>query len=325
MSTVQSASSLTSHFSSNDGSRSAQYHTSKVHSVAWNCDGKRLASGSFDRTVCIYNLERDRLSKNYIFRDHTNSVDQICWHPKHPDKLVSASLDKTVRFWDCRQLRNIAKIDTKGENINVCWSPNGRHIAVGNKDDVVTFIDTRTYKVQHEQAFKFEVNEISWNNENDLFFLTSGQGEIHIQSWPKLEQQLVLKAHPAMCISIEFDPTGRYFAVGSSDAMVSIWDATHLVCLKTISRLDWPARTLSFSHDGNMIASASEDLVIDISHVESGESIAEIKTEAPTFTVAFHPKQYLLAYACDDKDFSSNRDSGTVKVFGFPNSKENSH
>lgn len=35
-------------------------------------------------------------------------------------------------------------------------------------------------------------------------------------------------------------------------------------------RLDWPARTLSFSHDGKMLASASEDHFIDIAEVETG-------------------------------------------------------
>lgn len=44
-------------------SKSKEYlgHTSKVHSVGWSCDGKRLASGSFDKCVCIYTLDRDRL------------------------------------------------------------------------------------------------------------------------------------------------------------------------------------------------------------------------------------------------------------------------
>ena len=37
-----------------------------------------------------------------------------------------------------------------------------------------------------------------------------------------------------------------------------------------VSRLEWPVRTISFSHDGRMLASASEDLVIDIAEVESG-------------------------------------------------------
>lgn len=44
----------------------------------------------------------------------------------------------------------------------------------------------------------------------------------------------------------------------------------HILLYSNESRLDWPVRTLSFSHDGKMIASASEDLVIDIAHVETG-------------------------------------------------------
>ncbi len=40
---------------------------------------------------------------------------------------------------------------------------------------------------------------------------------------------------------------------------------------------------------------------IDIGHVESTEKVDEIKVDSPTFTVAWHPSLYLLAYACDDK------------------------
>lgn len=67
-----------------------------------------------------------------------------------------------------------------GENINICWSPDGQTIAVGNKDDVVTFIDAKTHRARGEEQFKFEVNEISWNNDNDMFFLTNGNGCINI-------------------------------------------------------------------------------------------------------------------------------------------------
>lgn len=67
-----------------------------------------------------------------------------------------------------------------GENINICWSPDGQTIAVGNKDDVVTFIDAKTHRSKAEEQFKFEVNEISWNNDNDMFFLTNGNGCINI-------------------------------------------------------------------------------------------------------------------------------------------------
>ena len=97
-----------------------------------------------------------------------------------------------------------------------------------------------------------------------------------------------------------------------------------MACLRTISRLEWPARTISFSHDGRLIASASEDLIIDISSSETGEKIAEISNQSPTFTVAFHPNRYLLAYACDDKDTREyNRDAGTIKLWGLHNNNIN--
>lgn len=70
-----------------------------------------------------------------------------------------------------------------GENINICWSPNGQTIAVGNKEDLVTFIDVKSQKAKMDQQFRFEVNEISWNISNDLFFLTNGQGCIHIMRY----------------------------------------------------------------------------------------------------------------------------------------------
>lgn len=87
----------------------------------------------------------------------------------------------------------------------------------------------------------------------------------------------------------------------------------------TLYRLEWPVRTLSFSHDGSMLASGSEDLLIDVSHVATGERIIGIPVDTPTFTVAWHPRIHLLAFACDDKDDSNNRDAGTVKLFGILN------
>ena len=145
----------------------------------------------------------------------------------------------------------------------------------------------------------------------------------------------------------------QYFAVGSADALVSLWDVNELACLRTLSRLDWPIRSVSFSYDGKLLASASEDLFIDIGHVETGkqekcktgqiakildiynyighktkviyidnlgEHIANVSCTSSTFTIAWHPKRYLLAYACDEKDkYDRDRSVGLLKVYGFPN------
>ena len=83
--------------------------------------------------------------------------------------------------------------------------------------------------------------------------------------------------------------------------------------MRTFSRLEWPVRTLSFNHDSQLLASASEDHFIDIAHIETGEQCACIKCDTSTFTIAWHPKYNILAYACDDN--TTDRDIGTVKLW----------
>lgn len=53
-------------------------------------------------------------SKDNTFRGHTDSVDQLCWHPSNCDLLVTASGDKTVRLWDARSRKPVATVATKG-------------------------------------------------------------------------------------------------------------------------------------------------------------------------------------------------------------------
>ncbi|CBY35356.1 unnamed protein product [Oikopleura dioica] len=291
-------------------------HSSKVHTVAWSCDGKRLASGSLDKTACVFTLEKDRLVKENSFKGHGDAVDQLVWHPSNPQLFATASGDKTMRVWDVRTAKAAATIQTKGENLNITWHPNGECIAVGNKDDLIQFIDTKTFKAKGEKQFKFEVNEISWNNAGTNFFLTTGTGALHVLDYPKLSKVDELVAHTANCISIQFSDCGKYFAVGSADAIVTIWDAVEVMPLRTMSRLEWPVRTLSFSHNGRLLAAASEDHIIDICNVHTGKQVATVPTDNPTFSVAWHPSKLLLAYTCDDKD-KYHKDLGNVKLYGL--------
>ena len=52
---------LKAHFQTNNRIRDIQIHSAKVHSVAWSSNGNKLASGSFDKTVAIYTIDRERL------------------------------------------------------------------------------------------------------------------------------------------------------------------------------------------------------------------------------------------------------------------------
>jgi len=52
------------YFQTHGRTKEYQAHNSKIHSVAWNCDGRRLASGSYDKTVVIFTLDKDRLVRS---------------------------------------------------------------------------------------------------------------------------------------------------------------------------------------------------------------------------------------------------------------------
>ncbi|KAF0988925.1 hypothetical protein HZS_3869 [Henneguya salminicola] len=188
-------------------------HSAKIHTIGWNCNGKKLASGSCDKTITIFGFDRERFKKENTLKGHSESVDQLCWHPLNADLLSSASCDKTVKIWDTKSILNF------------------------------------------EQS----------------------------NSYPDLKPYKTLQAHPSNCISIEFDPTGKYFVTGSADALVSLWDLEELICVRAL--------------------------------VETGESIHELSCPGSTFTLAWHPSKYVLAYSCGDRD-KNEKEIGSVRLFG---------
>lgn len=253
--------------------------------------------------------------QRYTNNGHTGDIDQLCWCPNDPNLLATASIDKTVKVWDTRCIDPTHSVKLKDSNVNVSWSSTAEAIAIVDKSDLISFLDTRSgFKVLKDQKFQFEIGEITWNKESDLFFITSGDGKIHVLSYPDLQTLLVIDAFASPCVCIRFDPTGQYFAVGSNDAIASVWDAENLACIQAIERPDWPVKTVSFSHDSRYLASGSEDSFIDIADILTGEQVTAIEVNSPTLTLDFHPKEYILAYALNEHEY---RDLGTIKVLGF--------
>lgn len=305
-------------FNTNTKNKSYRTDSGKIHTIDWNVDGSRLASGSLDKSVVIFDYDgKGSLTRDRTYREHGEEIYQLAWHPSIAHQVATASADRLVKIFDTRTDRSSTTIETKGENINLAWSPDGSTLAVGNKDDLITFVDVKSSKIIREEQFRYEVNEISWDRTGNLFAVTTGHGSvvffdalgIQKEKDKPLEELHCLSAHTGNCICLEFDASGKYFAVGAADASASIWDVAQLVCLTVLTRNEWAIRGLSFGCQSQLLALASEDPYIEIAKVDTGERVYALKCDAQTLTVAWHPKAPILAYIQDD-------DSGSVRLFG---------
>lgn len=70
-------------------------HSDLVMDVAFSPDGSELASGSYDKTIMIWQLGSNR---HRTLRGHAGAVDEVEWRDNA--RLVTGSRDGTIRMWD---------------------------------------------------------------------------------------------------------------------------------------------------------------------------------------------------------------------------------
>jgi WD40 repeat protein len=77
--------------------RSLEGHTAGVFAVALSPDGRTIVSGSFDRTVKVWDARDGRLRRS--LEGHTDGVIAVALSPDG-STIVSGSDDRTVKVWD---------------------------------------------------------------------------------------------------------------------------------------------------------------------------------------------------------------------------------
>ena len=121
-------------------------HTGGINSLAFKPNSYRLASGSDDDTIRIWNVEdRDNLRHVSTLRGHTDWVWSVAWSPDGRT-LASASRDGTVRLWNPNNGINFAVLRGHTEWVrSVAWSPDGRILASGSDDKTIRLWNPDTH------------------------------------------------------------------------------------------------------------------------------------------------------------------------------------
>lgn len=85
---------------------------------------------------------------------------------------------------------------------------------------------------------------------------TSWSGQSHHASCAVIR---TLTGHRSSCLSVDFHPFGDFFASGSLDTSVKVWDVRRKACINTYKNHSRGVTHVQFSPDGRLLTSGGQD------------------------------------------------------------------
>jgi WD40 repeat protein len=240
-------------------------HTNTVDAVAFSPDARWLASGSYDKTIRIWDLSTGRTL--HTLTAHTDDVWSLSFSPDGK-RLVSASQDGTARVWDTNTGAPLYTLTPGGIPTDATFSPDGQFLVLGceskDKEGGGAFIEI------HDAANGSKLREITldWGRPYPLvvtpdgrIFSSGGRGEdrdldVATKVWD-LKTGQELKHLPIAALGISSD--GRWIAsvdFQPQGAEVTLYDASTGEPIRTIIAPDRYIGHLTFAPDGTRLLAA---------------------------------------------------------------------
>jgi THO complex subunit 3 len=290
-------------------------HRDTIRSVQWNVDGTKIASGSSDNRLNVYDVgsgQGIRLMKT--FKHFNKAIEEVKWYQKSPSTLVAVEYANAVHILDTRSNNGNSKVTTPHQNLYCALKADENYIAVSDNKDCVSIIDARKLRILKTNRFDYEINQIGWNihNDADQFYMTTYQGSskgggtveiMDSESNGNLKHIYSIRGHAGSCCCLDFARNGMKMAIGSFDSLVSIWDLNELICTQTIMDFQNKVYSVSFSHDSKYIACGTASKgPLPLFKVDSGEYIGQFECPSYSRSVSFNPTHLSVAFGYEGVD-----------------------
>jgi serine/threonine protein kinase len=244
-------------------------HSLGLNAVAWSPDGKRIASGSYDKTVQIWDATTGHTL--YTYDGHSDPVFAVAWSPDgkriasgggEPIACSACVHDLTVQVWDADTGGHVLTYRGHSDFVHsVAWSPNGERIASGSEDKSVQVWDAATGNhVLTYRGHSNPVYDVAWSPDGK--YIASAGGDKTVQVWDAIMGNHILtyQGHSSnYVVTVAWSPDGKRVASGAYDSTAQVWDATTGNPILTYSNNLGYVIAVAWSPDGKYIASSSTD------------------------------------------------------------------
>lgn len=304
-------------------------HTDPVYAVSYSPDGTFIATGSFDKTIKLWDTANGKELRTFAgAKGHQSLILSIAFSPQG-DLLASGGADNSTKIWDVPALKPTTETVFGGKTIFSALSSDGKLHAIGNDEGKLRIVATADSKVVHEIATGSPIVRLAFVP-NSPTVVTCGADRI-LRYWNATDGKAIGTIGTGSNSVSSLSALGSTVITLSEDGTVQTWPNT-LKAEKSIVETPDAIIRAAVTSDGNYLATVLADRRISILQLNGGKILATLPAPAGTIedlvwngdnqTLAVASGKKVTLWGTDGKTRGEvEADAKTVRAVSFTNNR----